>query len=84
MMFVRKMLMKLTTGFNFINILREALALADPNCVKKIQLSHQYLFTRSASARVKAVHRMLMKLSPGDYNLQSRTIVRFNKGILHK
>jgi hypothetical protein len=31
----------------------------------KIQLSHQYLFTLSGSVRVKAVHRTLMKLSPG-------------------
>ncbi len=32
---------------------------------KKVQLSHQYLFTLSGSACVKAVLRTLMKLSPG-------------------
>jgi len=32
---------------------------------KKIQLCHQYLFTLSGSASIKAVHRTLMKLSPG-------------------
>ncbi len=32
---------------------------------KKIQLSHQYLFTLSGSTSVKAVRRTLMKLSPG-------------------
>jgi len=34
---------------------------------KKIQLSCQYLFTLSGSAGAKAVHRMLMKLSPNLY-----------------
>jgi len=31
----------------------------------KIQLSHKYLLTLSGSARVKAVRKMLMKLTPG-------------------
>jgi hypothetical protein len=39
--------------------------LVDPKKHKKIQFSHKYLFTLSGSASVKAVHRMLMKLSPG-------------------
>jgi hypothetical protein len=42
--------------------------LVDPKSVK-IQLIHQYLFTLSGSVSVKAVHRMLMKLSPGDVML---------------
>jgi len=52
-------------GVNFTNILREAFTLVDPKSVKKLQLSPQYLFTLSGSENVKAVHRSLMKLSPG-------------------
>jgi len=52
-------------GLNFINILRAAFTLVDPQSVKKIQLSPQYLFTLLGSVRVKAVLKPLMKLSPG-------------------
>jgi hypothetical protein len=48
------------SGVNFINVLRTDFALVDPESVK----SHQCLFTLSGSTSVKAVHRMLMKLSP--------------------
>jgi hypothetical protein len=52
-------------GVNFTNILRTAFSFVDPESVKNtVQLSHQYLFTLLGSAHVKAVHRMLMKLSP--------------------
>jgi len=61
----RKMLLKSTPGVNFINVLSTTFTLGDPKSVKKIQLSHKYLFTHSGSASVKAVHRMLVKLSPG-------------------
>ncbi len=53
------------SGVNFIKVLPTAFTLVDPKSVKKIQLSHQYLFTLSGCARVKAVCRTLMKLSPG-------------------
>ncbi len=36
---------------------------------KKILLSHQYLFTFTGSASVKAVRRMLMKLSQRNFSL---------------
>jgi len=52
-------------GVNLTNVLHAAFTLVDPESVKKIQLSHPYLFTYSGSASIKAVHRMLMKLSPG-------------------
>ncbi len=52
------------SGLNFINVLRTAFTLVDPKSVKK-QLSHKYLFTLSGSTSVKAVHRTLMKLTPG-------------------
>jgi len=39
--------------------------LIDQESVKKIILSRQYLFTLSGTSSVKAVGRMLMKLSPG-------------------
>jgi len=58
------MLMKLTPGVNYINVQSTAFTPVDPESAK-IQLSHQYLFTLSGSTSVKAVHRMLMKLTPG-------------------
>jgi len=58
------MLMNLTPGVNYINVLRTAFALVDPESVK-IQLSNQCLFTLLGSTSVKAVRRTLMKLSPG-------------------
>jgi hypothetical protein len=57
------MLVKLTTGVNFINILRTAFALVAPRGVR-IQSNCQCLFTLLESTSVKAVCRMLMKLSP--------------------
>jgi len=40
--------------------------------LKKIQLSHQYLFTLSGSALVKAVRRTLMKLRSGSLERRTR------------
>ncbi len=51
-------------GVNFINILRTAFALVDPDSVRT-QSSCQYLFTLLGTTSVKAVHRMLMKSTPG-------------------
>jgi len=55
--------MKLTTpDVNFINV-QAAFACTDPKCTKKtVKLS--VFFALLGSASVKAVHRMLMKLSP--------------------
>ncbi len=51
-------------GVNFSNVLRTAFTLADPKSAKKtVKLS--VFFALSGSARVKAAHRMLMKLTPG-------------------
>jgi len=58
------MLMKLTPGVNFINILHTAFTLVDPNSLNKID-NLTVFFTLLGSACVKAVHRTLMKLSPG-------------------
>ncbi len=58
----RIMLMKLTPGLNFINVLLTAFTLADPKSVKKID-NLTVFFTLLGSACVKAVHRTLMKLS---------------------
>jgi hypothetical protein len=62
---VCRTLMKLSPGVNFINILCSALTLVDLKSVKSTAKSYKYLFTLSGSASVKAVPRMLMKLSPG-------------------
>jgi hypothetical protein len=58
------MLMKSTPGVNFINILRTAFMLIDPKSIKKIDNLTDF-FTLLGSARLKAVRRTLIKLSPG-------------------
>jgi len=52
------------TGVNFIKILREAFTHTDSKSIK-FQLSCQYLFMLLGSAFVKALQKMLMKLTPG-------------------
>jgi len=44
--------------------LRAAFTREDPKSVK-IQSSHQYLFAHLGSGHIKAVHKMLVKLTPG-------------------
>ena len=56
--------MKLTPGADFINILHTAFTPVVPQSVRT-QSSCQYLFTLLGSTHVKAVHRTLMKLTPG-------------------
>ncbi len=53
-----------TSGVNFTIVLRTAFALVDPERVRT-QSSCQYLFTLLGSTMVKALHRMLMKSTPG-------------------
>ncbi len=54
----------MTTGVNFINILCTAFALVDPKSIKNtVKSSVPFMLLGSMS--VKAVHRTLMKLSPG-------------------
>ncbi len=60
----RKVLVKLTPGFNFINILRTTFTLVDPESVKNT-VSHKYLFTPLGSTSAKAVRKTLVKLTPG-------------------
>ena len=50
-------------GLNFINVLCTAFTLVDPESVKKID-NLTVFFTLLGSACVKAVHRMLVKLTP--------------------
>jgi len=58
------MLMNLTPGVNFINILWAAFVGADPQSAKKaVKLS--VFFPLSGSASAKPARRMLMKLNPG-------------------
>ncbi len=58
------MLVKLTPGVHFINIIRTAFTLVDPKSVKKIDNLNVFP-TLLGSGCVKAVHRKLMKFSPG-------------------
>jgi len=58
-----KMLMKLTLGLNFINVLCTAFTLIGSKSVKRYwQLD--WVLTLWGATGVKAVHRMLMKSSP--------------------
>jgi len=56
------MLMKLTTGVDFINVLRAAFAHTDPKSPKKTDNLNVF-FALLGSARTKAALRMLMKLA---------------------
>jgi len=56
-------LMKLTPGLNFINLLRTAFAHADPKSVKDTY-DLTVFFMLLGSMIVKAVRKMLMKLTP--------------------
>jgi hypothetical protein len=53
------------SGLNFINFLRTAFTSADPKSIKKT-VKFSIFFTLLGSARVKAVHRLLMRLTPGE------------------
>jgi hypothetical protein len=61
---VCRMLMNLSPGFNFINVLLTTFTLVDPKSVKNT-VNHKYLFMPLGSMSAKAVRRMLVKLSPG-------------------
>ncbi len=56
------MLMKLTLGVNFINVLQAAFTLVDPKSRKKPD--NLTVFALSGYAPVKAANRTLMKLTP--------------------
>ncbi len=51
-------------GLNFINDLRTAFTLVDPKSIKDTD-DLTVFFMLSGSTSAKAVHRMLMKLTPG-------------------
>ncbi len=60
-----EMLMKLTAGVNFINVLWAAFTCADPESAKRaVKLSTSFL-ALLRSARTKAACKMLMKLTTG-------------------
>jgi len=52
-------------GNNFINVLRAAFSRVDPKSAKMWQYSQQCCFTLLGLMSVKAVSKMLMKLTPG-------------------
>jgi len=58
-----KMLVKLTPGVYFTNILFATFIHADPKSIN-IQSSCQYLFALWGSVLIKALHKMLVKLTP--------------------
>jgi len=57
------MLMKLTPGVDFINILPAAFKRSDPKRAKR-QSSHKCLFALLGSLRAKAAHKILVKSTP--------------------
>ncbi len=71
----RKMMVKLTPGLDFINIIRTAFTPVVPQSVRT-QSSCQYLFTLLGPTSVKAVRRTLMKLTPG---YDSHPIIKYLK-----
>ena len=60
-----QMLMKLTLGVNFSNILRAAFTYANPRSAKKT-VNLTIFFVLLGSMCVKAANRRLMKLTQGD------------------
>jgi len=64
-------------GLNFINVLHTAFTLTDPKSVKKT-LKLSIFFMLLGSTSVKAVRRMLMKLSPGLFLSKTFFIGFFN------
>jgi len=58
-----KMLMKLTNGVDFTNILHAVFSFANPKSAKR-QSSHPCLFAFLESACIKAAHKMFVKLTP--------------------
>jgi len=56
-------------GVNFINILHAAFTLVDPKSIKKID-NLTVIFTILGSSQRKAVHKMLMKLTPEAHHQQ--------------
>ena len=71
------MLMKLTTGVNFINILQAAFAHADPKSVKNTDNLTVFL-ALSRSPCIKVASKMLMKLTTGQRHVKG--IHRFAEG----
>ncbi len=70
-------LVKSTPGVNFINVLWAAFTCADPECAKKTY-NFTVFFTLLGSVGIKAVHRMLMILSP-DVIVKKKRILVFVK-----
>ncbi len=60
-----KMLMKLTPGVDFINVLHTAFTLVDPKSIKRYWRL-DWVLTLSGSTSSKDVRRMLIKVTPGE------------------
>ncbi len=65
-------------GVSFINFLRADFVYADPKSTKKTN-NLTVFFALSGSARVKAVSRMLMKLTPGPLSVIDANLYKTNK-----
>ncbi len=63
-----KMLLRLTPGLDFINVLRTAFTPVGPKSVKRYQRL-DWVLTLLGPTSVKAVRRTLMKLTPGRWSL---------------
>jgi hypothetical protein len=66
-------------GVNFINVLLTDFVLIDPKTVRT-QSSRQYLFTLLVSTSIKAVHKTLMKLTPGHLEVERLTLIGWSVG----
>ncbi len=58
------------SGVNFINVFQTAFMCPDPKSTKRL-LSWLYFFPLLGFARIKAAHKVLMKLTPGEKLVKS-------------
>jgi hypothetical protein len=70
----------MTLDVNFINILRTAFVLVDPESIKITVKSSVFFYTFGIYKR-KAVRRMLMKLSPDHYPIIIHLYTYFNRNL---
>ncbi len=69
------MLVKLTPGVNFINVLQTAFMSADLKSAKKTD-NLTVFFALSGSAHKEAAHKMLMKLTPDDHKITHYKLIQ--------
>ena len=75
LIFLRKKIMN--SVVNFTNFLQAAFTLADPKSAIKL-LNLSVFFAHLGSSRIKAAHRMLLKLTPSSQSYKRNLILKKN------